>query len=77
MNKKKCNIIRQIASNLPEAIDTRHGSTINHYRRMKRAYIRSGGKVNAILGYANKAAHALATQINLNDLMVKAAPLVK
>lgn len=73
MNKKICKRIRLIASNLPDMVDG-NGIKVNHYRRMKRAYIKKGA--NAILEHANKAANALAMSLNQHELMEQVKPLV-
>ena len=61
MNKAICKQIRLMASNLPDMVDG-NGIKVNHYRRMKNAYERSGNNVNAILDYANMAAKAFAIE---------------
>ena len=73
MNKKICARIRLMSENLPPMVDG-NGVKVNHYRRMKDAYQRSGNNINAILDYANMAAKRLAISLNENMLMEQAKP---
>lgn len=76
MKKSTCKQIRLMASNLPAMVDG-NGMNVNHYRRMKDAYKRSGNNINAILDYANMAAKALAISLNEQMLMEQAKPLAQ
>lgn len=76
MNKKICGQIRSMASNLPAMVDG-NGIKVNHYRRMKDAYTRSGNNIAAVLDYANMAANALAKSLNENMLTEQAKPSVQ
>jgi phosphopantothenoylcysteine synthetase/decarboxylase len=76
MKKKICARIRLISENLPPMLDG-NGVKVNHYRRMKDAYERSGNNINAILDYANMVAKALAKSLNENMLMEQAKPLAQ
>lgn len=68
MNKKTCQAIRTLAANFP-AMEDGNGMKVNHYRRMKRAYTRSGKNVGAILNYVNRTAKALSLSLDEQMLM--------
>lgn len=74
MKKHICQSIRKLAANLP-AMEDGNGIKVNHYRRMKRAYTRSGNNVGAILNYVNRAAKALSLSLDEQMLAQQAKAL--